>query len=146
MKKKTNKPRGLRNHNPLNIRHTPGNAWQGLVGSDGAFCIFLDDSWGYRAAFRLLHTYNVRYRLYSVRDIVSRWAPPSDGNNTSAYIQRVCTITGLKPADTVTFSAGSPAANARAKSVVRAMAMVENGCSADMLPMSDIDKGFERAF
>ena len=57
MAKKKQLPRGLRNNNPLNIRKG-AQRWQGQTGNDGAFCIFESMEYGYRAAFRLLHTYN----------------------------------------------------------------------------------------
>ena len=67
MKKTKKLPRGLRNNNPLNIRKG-AQRWQGQTGNDGAFCIFESMEYGYRAAFRLLHTYNTKYKIYSVRE------------------------------------------------------------------------------
>ena len=92
--KKTKKlPRGLRNRNPLNIRKTD-QFWQGQTGNDGTFCIFLNNAYGYRAAFRILKTYNTKYHIYSVREIIKRWAPESDGNNTRGYIVMATTPEG----------------------------------------------------
>ena len=139
-------PRGLRNGNPLNIRHTKGSLWNGQIGNDGAFCIFMDKVWGYRAGFRLLNTYNKKYGLYSVENIIRRWAPPADGNDTEGYIKRVCELTGMRESDTVVFEIPSREENRKAKSLVRAMAMVENGCRAEMIAMEDIERGFEMAF
>jgi hypothetical protein len=56
----------LRNNNPLNIRKG-GQPWQGQTGNDGAFCIFESMEYGYRAAFRLLRTYNIKYKIFSLR-------------------------------------------------------------------------------
>ncbi|KHT64553.1 hypothetical protein RJ45_05825, partial [Photobacterium gaetbulicola] len=46
----TGMPRGIRNHNPLNIEYSKHNNWRGQVSSDGRFVIFEDDKWGFRAA------------------------------------------------------------------------------------------------
>ena len=71
-------PRGIRNHNPLNIRRTGKDQWKGLAAqqSDRAFCQFKSLEYGWRAAFHLLtRTYYHKYRLYSIRSIITRWAP-----------------------------------------------------------------------
>ena len=48
-------PRGFRNNNPTNIRHSPAYHWQGEVASDDrGFCVFIDNTWGYRATIKLL--------------------------------------------------------------------------------------------
>ena len=90
---------GIRNNNPLNIRRGK-TLWKGEIapsptsgGREGAFCHFQSIEWGLRAAFCLLRTYAVKYRLNSVKDIINRWAPPSE-NNTQSYIRHVCLLTG----------------------------------------------------
>ena len=139
-------PRGLRNSNPLNIRHSKGYDWQGEVGQDAdGFCIFLDNAWGYRAAFRVLRTYNDRHHIYSVREIIRRWAPSKE-NDTKSYIARVCNITGLKPQDNIVAESVNPEDRMDAIRLVRAMAMVENGCGEDMLPVEEIERGRYLAF
>lgn len=77
--------RGLRNNNPLNIRK--GSNWKGLskVQSDKKFCQFDDIVYGVRAALVVLRTYHYKHRLYSLIDVISRFAPSSDGNNVSNY-------------------------------------------------------------
>ena len=137
--------RGWRNRNPLNIRKGD-QLWQGQIGNDGTFCIFLENKWGYRAAFRILRTYNVKYHVYSVRQIIARWAPSSDGNNTRAYIQRVCEQALLRETDIIVADSHDVEQQERVKALVQAMAMVENGCGADMVPMKEIDEGYELAF
>ena len=71
MKKSNQLPRGLRNNNPLNIRKS-AQPWQGQRGNDGKFCIFESMEMGYRAAFRVLNTYNRKHNIYSVREIIYR--------------------------------------------------------------------------
>lgn len=45
----------------------------------------------------MLRTYCHKYKLRTVREIISRWAPPEDGNDTEDYLRRVCTLTGFSP-------------------------------------------------
>ena len=71
-------PRGIRNNNPLNIRRSK-DKWKGMAAqqNDAAFCQFESMEWGWRAAFYLLtRTYYHKHRLYTIRAIVSKWAPP----------------------------------------------------------------------
>lgn len=88
-------PRGIRNNNPGNIRKG-GDPWVGAVGDDGAFLRFVDPAHGIRAAARLLQTYQVRHELNTVREIVTRWAPPSE-NQTDAYIASVAIWADVEP-------------------------------------------------
>ena len=91
-------PRGIRNHNPLNIRRSK-DQWKGMaeVQTDRAFVQFKSLEYGWRAAFYLLtRTYYHKYRLYTIRTIIRRWAPASE-NNTEAYIQNVSKLTGILP-------------------------------------------------
>ena len=81
-------PRGIRNNNPLNIRRTAKDQWKGLRAhqTDSAFCQFERLEYGWRAAFYLLtRTYYHKYRLFTIRGIISRWAPPNE-NLTATYI------------------------------------------------------------
>ena len=50
-------PRGLRNNNPLNIRHNADNFLGELRGDDKSFKIFASMAYGYRAAFVTLASY-----------------------------------------------------------------------------------------
>ena len=81
-------PRGLRNNNPGNIR--VGAPWQGLTGEDNAgFCVFDTPEHGIRALARVLLSYQGTHRLLTLRQMISRWAPPNE-NDTDAYIESVC--------------------------------------------------------
>ena len=145
IKLKKHLPRGLRNHNPLNIRKGD-QLWKGQTGNDGTFCIFLENKWGYRAAFRILNTYNTKYHIYSVRQIISRWAPESDGNNTRGYIQRVCEIACLRETDIIVADTQDVVQQENVKFLVQAMACVENGCGESCISMKEIDEGYKLAF
>lgn len=90
MKNKESLPRGLRNHNPGNIRRS-NDQWQGLSPeqTDPQFFQFTAPEWGYRALLKTLQTYRKKHNLQTIAELISRWAPASE-NNTSAYIRSVC--------------------------------------------------------
>ena len=118
-------PRGIRNNNPLNIRRSK-NQWQGMkkVQSDTQFCQFETLDWGWRAAFKLLtRTYYHQYRLYTIKGIISRWAPPNE-NNTRVYIENVSRLTGIGPDEPLGIPSDKPA---RRIALGLAMAIQENG-------------------
>ena len=134
-------PRGLRNNNPLNIRRTGKDQWQGLaeVQNDRSFCQFESLEWGWRAAFYLLtRTYYHTHRLYTIRGIISRWAPPQDHNNTEAYIRNVCKRTGIGPDEPLGIPSQQPA---RWMMLGMAMAIQENG--TDSLDYFAMLRGWE---
>ena len=86
----------MRNCNPLNIRRVAGTEWigQSAVQGDRKFVRFEKLEWGIRAACCILRTYARRYGAVCVRDIIRRWAPPSE-NDTERYIRNVCLWTGF---------------------------------------------------
>ncbi|MER0817368.1 structural protein, partial [Pseudomonas aeruginosa] len=93
-----NPPRGIRNFNPGNIRHAKGTRWQGMSANqnDSAFVQFTGPQWGIRAIARTLITYQDKHALRTIRQIISRWAPPSE-NNTESYIRQVAARVGVAP-------------------------------------------------
>jgi hypothetical protein len=88
-------PRGIRNNNPGNIRRNR-DPWQGLAERQGdvEFFTFKTPIYGIRALARTLITYQDKHDLRSIRQIISRWAPPVE-NNTNAYVRAVVADTGL---------------------------------------------------
>jgi len=93
--------RGIRNHNPGNIRI--GDDWRGLAEwadmtqsqkNEKSFCVFIAPVYGIRALCKLLLNYQLRYSLDTVRLMIDRYAPSSE-NNTSAYVDHVCLLTGF---------------------------------------------------
>ena len=86
--------RGIRNNNPGNLEHSKTNPWVGQTGDDGRFAKFETPEHGIRALGRNLLSYQ-RQGIDTVSDIINRWAPPSDNNNTDAYIQAVCAQLGV---------------------------------------------------
>ena len=165
MEKTNNTPRGIRNGNPLNIRRSESHQarlngrvstdedkvnirrtltkWKGLreTQTDKAFCQFDSLAYGYRAAFILLKQYYRKYRLHTIQGIISRWAPPSDGNATSKYITFVCHKAGVEPAEQLPFITEDPLLWF---CIVSAMAHQENGQTAGT--MNDVILGYVMAF
>lgn len=91
-------PRGIRNNNPGNLRVSHANNWRGkLTGSakkDKAFEEFETLQYGYRALLILLRTYVTRYNLRTLRQVLTRYAPPNE-NNTESYITSVSQLSGI---------------------------------------------------
>jgi len=150
-----NEPRGIRNNNPLNIRLS-SDKWQGQInrkgnidgnsslsseraGGEAVFCVFSSMEYGWRAAFVILcKTYYGKYKLRTIRDIVSRWAPPKE-NNTEAYIRHVSDYTGIGPDRDL----GDPQTHPTNWLLIGyAMAVMENGKTLPPIPMI---KGFSLA-
>lgn len=128
--------RGLRNNNPGNIR-LDGVHWKGEVepSRDREFKQFETMAWGYRAMFQCLNTYYRKYGLDTIRKMISRWAPPNDGNHTDNYVKAVSERSGV-PADgritTTNRDVMIP--------IVAAMSRVENGVEAKM---TDVEAGWK---
>ncbi|MBI6548315.1 structural protein [Xenorhabdus lircayensis] len=127
--------RGIRNHNPGNIRHR--DKWQGLrdTQTDKSFCQFVAPEYGIRAMLKILRNYERKYGDNTIRQFISRWAPPNE-NDTEGYIAYVCKSVGI-PSSTVV-----DVENAVTMSrLVKAIIQMENG----QQPYSDaiITRAFE---
>lgn len=120
-------PRGYRLNNPLNIRRT-ATAWVGLAArqADAEFCAFESPEYGIRAAAKILQTYQEKHGIGTLRGVVSRWAPPEDNNDTSAYITAVSIWSGLDADEAVDLSSYEVVLP-----LLRAMCRVELGKPAD---------------
>ena len=112
--------RGIRNNNPGNIRHS-NSQWQGLSTeqTDASFVQFDSPVYGIRALAKLLKNYQSRYGLYTVRELINRWAPPSE-NITSAYVEHVARVAGVDPDEQINI-------NDKMVPVVTAIIKHENG-------------------
>lgn len=90
-------PRGMRNNNPLNIRHNPDNQWQGVAAAqtDKDFVMFTHRFYGYRAAAKILITYR-KHGLDTPEKIITKWSPAWDGNDPEAYCRAVHARAGLE--------------------------------------------------
>ncbi|MBK2670139.1 lytic transglycosylase [Citrobacter portucalensis] len=87
--------RGERNNNPGNLNFA-GQAGASLESPGGRFARFETSFDGLRALSRQLMLYAGR-GINSVEKIISTWAPASDNNNTTAYIQAVSQRLGVDP-------------------------------------------------
>lgn len=143
------KPRGIRNNNPLNIRH--GNdLWLGAATTqtDSAFVQFQTMAYGYRAAWRILQTYyqrlKERKKLFTVENILHRWAPPKE-NDTKEYIRTVLSLSSiggnerLLPPQNVT-------GYHRLSALIAAMTVVECGIRPAQVDTEAIYQGYKLAF
>ena len=108
--------RGARNLNPLNLKDTDGNFRQ-----------FSSIDEGFAAAEAQLMRYyegkGVAGRpRRTVADIISKWAPPSDNNDTRGYIDMVSKELGVPPNQEINLR--DPAIR---QALVQAMARMETG-------------------
>jgi hypothetical protein len=129
--------RGRRNNNPLNIRYTERNNWKGKIKppnkTDNSFEEFIDVEHGLRAALINIRTYIQKYKRNTINQIVTKWAPASDGNDTLSYITHVSQMSGFPENQSLTFSKDDM------YPVVKAMAWIES--------LLKIDKNtFDRAW
>ena len=101
---------------------------------DKSFFTFVAPEWGYRAALRTLQNYNRVHGLTTIRQWVSRWAPPVE-NPTDKYLAFVCEKVGM-PAD------AEPRITNRVImcNIVAVMSHFENGVPA---VMEDVYKGWD---
>lgn len=126
--------RGLRNRNPGNIRRSATKYKGETTSSDPDFKAFESMAWGYRAMFVLLHTYRIRYGRRTLREMINRYAPPSE-NHTENYIRAVATAAKVspdQPLDTTSRETMVP--------IVSAMSAVENGVPARL---EEVTAGWE---
>ncbi|MEY0554626.1 hypothetical protein AB7334_00540 [Providencia rettgeri] len=87
--------RGGQNNNPGNLRISD-NIWDGQIGDDGEFVQFASPEHGVRALGKNLITYRNK-GFVTVNQIINRWAPKKDGNNTEGYIAFVSQRMGVDP-------------------------------------------------
>ena len=127
-------PRGLRNNNPGNIRIN-GDLFQGEIrpSKDKSFKQFETMAYGYRAIFRILRNYYNNYHLDTIRNMITRWAPPKE-NHTEKYIQFVSGYSGNPADDPININDREQMIR-----IVAGMSKVENGREAEM---SDVIAGW----
>lgn len=126
--------RGLRNCNPGNIRRSRVR-YKGevLPSHDKEFKQFCSMEYGYRAMFVLLDSYRSKYGLCTIRQMLNRYAPPSE-NFTEGYIRFVASRTGIAPDEIVNTRAARDMVP-----IVAAMSEIENGKAAII---SDVEAGW----
>ncbi len=115
----------------------------GAVSSEtGSFVTFLTVAHGYRAAWKLLANYHRYYRLWTLRQVINRWAPPQE-NNTSAYVRHVAALTRLDPDALLPH----PAQDIELwVPVLTAMTVIEQGMAWTQVPQREIRRAWQMAF
>ena len=101
-------PRGIRNNNPGNIR-VANNNWLGKIpieqNTDSTYVNgqlqvvkdfeqFNEFKYGLRAMIKLLQNYQYNHGLMTIREIINRWAPPSE-NPSNIYAMNVANAMGV---------------------------------------------------
>ena len=141
--------RGIRNNNPLNIRHS-SDRWEGarIEQTDNSFVQFESMAYGYRAAWKVLESYWKHFhrtnQYYQVPNIIARWAPTSE-NDTKAYIHTVLRLSGLGGKENLP----QPSRGVDTERLVKllaAMTTVECGIPYKEVDVQAIRKGYELAF
>ncbi len=126
--------RGLRNCNPGNIRRSK-TKYEGEVrpSRDAEFKEFCSMAYGYRAIFVLLDSYRRRYGLSTIRQLITRYAPPNE-NFTDGYVRYIVQQTGIAADQSI------DTCNERDMvAIVAAMSRIENGVAAKM---EEIEEGW----
>ena len=136
----SNLVRGLRDNNPLNIKPA-GFSYQNQIGVDDiGEGIFTDTIYGLRAAALDLYTAYYVHGRKTLTDIISVFAPASDGNDVNAYINYVSDQTGIDPNADIGMNGDV------LFKVMRAMANMELGESnAAIIPDQDFITGIQSA-
>lgn len=77
-------------NNPLDIKRDGKTVWLGQAPDqpDATFVKFASPEYCYRAGTKILASYAKR-GIVTVQGAIYRWAPPSDRNDTEAYVQHV---------------------------------------------------------
>ena len=129
--------RGIRNDNPLNIRHGKSQ-WVGMreKQTDKSFVQFKSRVYGYRAAFVLLRNY-IGKGKDTIGKIIAKRAPSSDGNNTQSYINYVSSTTGINASHALRWEDKEDLVV-----IVRSMAHMESGIIEDKVL---IEQAYEMA-
>ena len=144
--------RGIRNNNPLNIRRGTSR-WVGRreIVTDKEFEEFTSMPFGYRAAWKLMDTYRIRLRQagesYTLENIIHRWAPPEDGNDTTAYLRTVIRLLDYKVAGRQPLPSPATKEGHRVfAKIIAAMTCVECGIRPTEVDRWSIEKGWTLAF
>ena len=109
-------------NNIFNIRQ--GAKWQGMTGTKKGFVEFKNQEYAIRAWLILMRTYRRRYGCKTIRQIVTRYAPPNE-NNTEQYIAYCRRQLHLEPDSTLNF-------DCEYIQLAAAMAKMETGVELDI--------------
>lgn len=131
--------RGIRLRNPGNLERT-NTVWDGEVrpGSDERFCEFATMVMGCRALIKTLVTYHKKHHCSSVRQIITRWAPPTE-NDTNSYMKHVASAIKKDIDEKIPFDTDPTYYLA----IARVIARHENGLDAAGILDETWDEAFE---
>ena len=116
------KPRGIRNNNPGNLRPLDSGNWDGQSGVDsGNYITFSTSAWGLRALAHNLYSYGANDGINTLSATANRWAPASE-NDPNAYAATLSSVSGLGVSDTIDLT--DKATNL---AVMRGIVQAENG-------------------
>lgn len=116
--------RGNALNNPTNLNFAGQDGAMKEVGNGQArFAAFATPEEGIRAAGNNLLTYQKKNGMLSVREIISKWAPPNE-NDTGAYIAKVAKTLGPDVTPETKVDATDPAITSK---LITAIATYENG-------------------
>lgn len=88
--------RGVRNNNPGNLVYSE-QGWDGELTPEGKFSRFDTPEHGIRALAKNMRTYQNKHDLNTVAQMISKFAPPEDHNDTPTYIKAVAGMMGVDP-------------------------------------------------
>ena len=91
----------LGGRNPMSIRQFDQD-WEGETGTyttpkGGKFVEYESPEYSFRAADRLLRNYGGTHGINTIRDVINRYAPPSDDNPTESYVDFISKRSGIDP-------------------------------------------------
>ena len=96
-----------------------------------------------------MDTYRLRQedKSFTLENIIHRWAPPEDGNDTTAYIRTVIhlldyKVAGRQPLPSPTSKEG----HKKFARILAAMACVECGIKPDEVDRRSIEQGWRMTF
>lgn len=127
----------IRNNNPCNIRNTK-TKWHGETTIDEEFESFSSPEMGLRAAMKIINTYYYKYGMHTIRQIISRWAPPSE-NDTPVYQAYVSEQMGIGIDDFIDMNKENMI------KLIKPMTIMENGHPKHSKQWYD-DSTFEKAY
>lgn len=113
--------RGIRNNNPGNLNYVGQAGAHKEPGPHGRFAVFATPEAGLMALRGQLLRYNQRDGLDTVKEIISKWAPPTE-NDTASYIEGVSHALGVTPDQKL-----GPFTPQLVAGLMRAIILMENG-------------------
>ena len=132
--------RGLRNHNPGNLKWFASIPWRGQTGHDAdGYATFSADFYGLRAMAKNIIAAVVNHHCLNLDALIPRYAPSADNNDVQAYIADVEWRSGIeRDADLAVLDINV------LRKLMHAMIYHENG--KDPFSDSDIDAAIYAAY